>query len=83
MYLVWIGVVLIGLKAAGLGPFAELSWWWVLAPLGAALIWFEGLERAFGLDRRTREHERVERARRERKDRILRDLGRPSGRSAR
>jgi small Trp-rich protein len=32
-----------------------MSWWWVLLPLGLAIIWFEWLERLFGRDRRKAE----------------------------
>jgi small Trp-rich protein len=52
MPLVWIGGLLVLCRWLELGPFATLSWWWVLAPLGVALLWFEGLERVFGRDRR-------------------------------
>jgi energy-coupling factor transporter ATP-binding protein EcfA2 len=34
MYLVWTGAFLVALKLLQVGPFAELSWWWVFAPLG-------------------------------------------------
>ncbi len=56
MYLVWTGAFLVALKLLQVGPFAELSWWWVFAPLGVALLWFEGLEKLFGFDRRQVEH---------------------------
>jgi small Trp-rich protein len=52
MPLLWIGVLLVALKWLEIGPFATLSWWWVLAPLCAAAVWFEGLEKLFGRDRR-------------------------------
>jgi small Trp-rich protein len=52
MPLLWIGLLLVLLRWFEIGPFATLSWWWVLAPLGAAALWFEGLEKFFGLDRR-------------------------------
>ncbi len=52
MPLLWIGVVLVLLRWLEIGPFATLSWWWVLAPLIAAAAWFEGLEKLFGRDRR-------------------------------
>jgi len=52
MYLVWIGVVAVIVKLSGYGPFETLSWWWVVLPLGLAIIWFEWLERLFGRDNR-------------------------------
>lgn len=47
------------------GPFADLSWWWVVGLFGVAVIWFEFLERMFGLDKR-KAHEQLEKARQER-----------------
>ena len=41
MWLVIIGVVLLGLKLAGVGPVALWSWWWVLAPFVAAVLWWQ------------------------------------------
>jgi small Trp-rich protein len=52
MYLVWIGAAMLVMKWLEIKPVADLSWWWVLAPLALALAWFEGLERLFGRDRR-------------------------------
>ncbi len=72
MYLVWIGSVCVVLKVLGVGPLAALSWWWVLAPLGAAVVWFEGLERLLGRDRRKVDGTDWERRRRER---IARQFG--------
>jgi small Trp-rich protein len=40
MWLVVLGVVLLGLKVAGIGPVAGLSWWLVLAPFAAAAAWW-------------------------------------------
>ena len=66
MYLVWIGVIVIGLKALEVGPLAELSWWWVLTPLALAFVWFEWVEKLFGRDRRNVDHIEWERRRKER-----------------
>jgi small Trp-rich protein len=52
MPLLWIGVMLVILRLLEIGPFATLSWWWVLAPLAVAIVWFEWLERVFGRDKR-------------------------------
>lgn len=53
MYLVWIGAVMVIVKLTGFGMIATLSWWWILLPLGLAIIWFEWLEHLVGRDRRT------------------------------
>jgi small Trp-rich protein len=66
MILVWLGVAFVALKLLEFGPFLELSWWWTLAPLAAAVVWFEGLEKLFGLDRRKVQHDEMERRRKER-----------------
>ena len=66
MILVWAGVALLLLKLLEIGPVAELSWWWVLAPFGLGLLWFEFGERIFGMDRRKGDEEVHERRRRER-----------------
>jgi small Trp-rich protein len=55
MYVVWLALILIGLKVAEIGPLADLSWWWVLMPLGVAFVWFEWLEKLFGFDKRRKE----------------------------
>ncbi len=66
MILVWIGVALVALKLAQIGPVGELAWWWVVAPFGLALIWFEWGERILGRDRRKLEHEEHSQRRKER-----------------
>lgn len=61
MWLVWMAVLMVVLKWLEVAPVAAWSWYWVLAPLGAAFIWFEFLERLLGRDQRTvemAEHER-------------------------
>jgi small Trp-rich protein len=52
MYLVWIGVIAVILKYFEVGPFATISWLWVLAPLGLAFAWFEIFEPMFGRNKR-------------------------------
>lgn len=66
MILVWIGATMVLLKWLEIGPLATLSWWWVLSPLLAALVWFEGLERLFGRDKRQLEAAEYERQQKER-----------------
>jgi small Trp-rich protein len=41
MWLVLVGVVAVVLKLAEIGPFAALSWWWVLAPFALAAVWWK------------------------------------------
>jgi small Trp-rich protein len=52
MWLIWTGVALIALKMFEISVFAELSWWWVVLPLGLALLWFELVERRLGWDKK-------------------------------
>jgi small Trp-rich protein len=53
------------LKYFEIGPFADLSWWWIAALFAAAFVWFEFVEKIFGLDKR-KAHEQLEQARQER-----------------
>lgn len=48
-----------------IGPFANISWWWVAGLFVLAFIWFEFIEKMFGLDKR-KAAEQLEKARRER-----------------
>jgi small Trp-rich protein len=48
-----------------IGPFATLSWWWIIGLFAFAFIWFEFIERMLGLDKR-KAHEQLEKARRDR-----------------
>ena len=52
MYLVWIGAVLVALKWLDVRFIADLSWWWILAPLAVAFVYFEVLEPMFGWDKK-------------------------------
>ena len=65
MYLIIIGVLLMLLKWAEIGFFAKLSWWWVLLPLGLAILWFEVIEPMFGFDKK-RGHDEYEAIKQER-----------------
>ena len=65
MWLIWIGVALLVLRLAGVGPFAHLPWWWVALPFALAFVWFEFVERALGLDRK-RGFDEVEKVKRRR-----------------
>lgn len=63
-----IGVLLAILRFAELGPFANLSWFWVAVPFVLVIIWWEVITPIFGLDKK-REHEDFERERKARMDR--------------
>ena len=52
MFVLWIGVVCVLLKWLELGPFAELDWMYVLAPMAVAFLWFEVFEKMLGQDKR-------------------------------
>ncbi len=66
MPLLWIGVLVVLLRWLEIGPFATLSWWWALAPLALTAIWFEGLEKLFGRDKRQVDAVEWERRRKDR-----------------
>ena len=78
MWFVWIGVALMVLHFAGIGPFAALDWWWAL-PFALALVWFELIERPFGLDRK-KGFDEMDKAKRNRIQKALGDKA-PSARS--
>lgn len=65
MLLVLIGLLLVALKAAVVGPFAECPWWLAVAPLVLAVLWWK-LSDATGLDKR-REMKRMEERKAERR----------------
>lgn len=58
-------VALTILRYFEIGPFANLSWWWIIGLMVIAFIWFEFIERLLGLDKR-KGHEQLEKARKER-----------------
>lgn len=61
-----VAIVLLSiLRYFEVGPFAELSWWWIGGLFLIAFVWFEFIERMLGLDKR-KAHEQLEKARKER-----------------
>ena len=46
MYLLLLGLVLLGLKYLEVGPVAGWSWWWVLSPFALAVIWWWWADRS-------------------------------------
>lgn len=65
MPLIIIIVLLSLLRFLEIGPFASLSWWWIIALFAVAFIWFEFLEKLFGLDKRKAD-DQIERAKKHR-----------------
>jgi small Trp-rich protein len=57
MYLVWLGAVLVILKWFEVSFLINLSWWWILAPLVLAFVYFEFLEPMFGFDKKKAHNE--------------------------
>ena len=55
MPLILLIAALIGLRYFEVWKFAELSWWWIVGLMVFAFIWFEFIEKIFGLDKR-KEH---------------------------
>lgn len=68
MWFVGLGVLLVVLKWAELGPFAGLSWWWALAPFGLAVAWWLFSD-ASGLTQRKAMERHDQRTRQRREDR--------------
>ncbi|HYD81245.1 MAG TPA: TIGR04438 family Trp-rich protein [Paucimonas sp.] len=58
-------VAFAALRYLEIGPFANLSWWWLVGLMALAFVWFEFIERLLGLDKR-KAHESLEKARKER-----------------
>jgi small Trp-rich protein len=73
MYAVIVGVLLLVAKMAEFGPFADWSWWIVLAPFGVAALWWQFADSS-GLTKR-REIEKIERKKQERREKALEALG--------
>lgn len=62
MFFIAIIAALCVLRYFEIGPFANLSWWWITGLMVMAFIWFEFIERMLGLDKR-KAHEQLEKAR--------------------
>jgi len=62
----YAGLIFLLLKWLEVEPFASWTWWWVIAPLVVAFLWFEYFERLFGRDKRPLEMSEWERLRRRR-----------------
>jgi small Trp-rich protein len=73
MWFIVAGVMLVVLKLADLGAVAAWSWWVVLAPFAAALVWWTYAD-ASGFTKR-REMDKLEEKKKERRRRAMDALG--------
>lgn len=73
MWFIALGVLLVGLKLAALGPVGTLSWWWVLSPFAAAALWWAWADK-YGYTQR-KAMDRMDRKKQARRERQLEDLG--------
>lgn len=68
-----LGLILGGLKLADIGPFAGMSWWWVIACFGAAAVWW-AIADSTGMTQR-RAIEKMEERKSKRRERDMEALG--------
>lgn len=73
MLFVAIGVVLLLLKLADLGPFGEWSWFLVLAPFGLAVLWWWYADKSGFTQRKAMQ--RMDERKAARRERSLEGLG--------
>lgn len=73
MYALVLGLMLVLAKVTDFGPFGSWSWWFILAPFVAAVIWWQFSD-AMGITKR-REIERLEDRKRQRREKALESLG--------
>lgn len=74
MWILIVAIVLLGLKLAAIGPFANLSWWWVGVPLALVFLWWEIIDPMFAVSQKRAQREMDDR-RKERNERARRFLG--------
>ncbi len=65
MPMILLIVALVGLRFFEVWRFAELSWWWIVALMAFAFVWFEFIEKILGLDKK-KEHDIDEKRRKAR-----------------
>ena len=59
-------IIVLGLlKYFEIWKFTDMSWWWVIGLMGVAFIWFEYIEKIFGLDKQ-KDHKLDEQRKKER-----------------
>jgi small Trp-rich protein len=81
MFFIVIGVLLIALKLAAIGPVAGWAWWIVLAPFGCAAAWWAFADSS-GLTKK-REMDKLEEKKVERRRKAMDALGIDRGRTDR
>ena len=82
MYLIVLGVLLLGMKMAEFGPVAAWPWWGVLLPFGGAMLWWAWADSSAWAKRR--EMDKMEAKKRQRRIDNLDKLGMdPKGRRGR
>lgn len=69
MPLIIVIALLTALKYFEIGPVTDLSWWWIVGLMAVAFLWFEFIEKMFGLDKR-KAHDEDEKNRKERVKKI-------------
>jgi small Trp-rich protein len=55
MFLAIIAVIILLMKLADIGPVANWSWFYVMLPFVALIIWWEVLSKWFGSEKRAAE----------------------------
>ena len=73
MPLVIVGVLLLLAKLAEFGPFAEWSWWIILAPFGVAIAWWQFADKSGWTQRRVMD--KMEQRKEERRQKAMDALG--------
>lgn len=73
MPLVIVGVLLLLAKIAAFGPFADWSWWVVLAPFGLAVVWWQFADTSGWTQRRAMD--KMDRRKAERRQKQMEALG--------
>ena len=73
MPLVIVGTLLLIAKLAELGPFANLSWWIVLAPFGIAALWWQFADSTGWTQRRAMD--KMEQRKTDRREKAMASLG--------
>jgi small Trp-rich protein len=73
MWFVILGVLLLAMKVGEYGPVAAWPWWWVLAPFGAAALWWMYADSS-GLNKK-REIDKMEAKKQDRRRKAMEALG--------
>jgi small Trp-rich protein len=73
MYFIGLGLLLIVLKLLEVGPVANWSWWLVLSPFVAAVVWWAWAD-STGYTKR-REMDKIEEKKKERRRKNMAALG--------